>query len=36
LGRPSVRFRKYQVFAVVSFWSYYLYKYVLGMLPSGI
>ncbi|KAI4752261.1 lipase [Aureobasidium sp. EXF-3400] len=26
LGRPSVRFRKYQVFAVVSFWSYYLYK----------
>jgi len=26
LGRPSVKFRKYQVFAVVSFWSYYLYK----------
>ncbi|KAF2200505.1 alpha/beta-hydrolase [Delitschia confertaspora ATCC 74209] len=26
LGRPSVKFRKIQVFAVVSFWSYYLYR----------
>ncbi|KAF2460259.1 Alpha/Beta hydrolase protein [Lineolata rhizophorae] len=26
LGRPSVKFRKIQVFAVVSFWSFYLYK----------
>lgn len=31
-GRPSVKFRKIQVFTVVSFWSLYLYKYglVLG------
>ncbi|KAJ9665612.1 hypothetical protein H2201_004304 [Coniosporium apollinis] len=26
LGRPSVKFRKIQVFAVVSFWSFYLYR----------
>ncbi|KAL1305117.1 hypothetical protein AAFC00_002046 [Neodothiora populina] len=26
LGRPSVKFRKIQVFAVVSFWSLYLYR----------
>ncbi|KAK3045240.1 hypothetical protein LTS18_014252, partial [Coniosporium uncinatum] len=26
LGRPSVKFRKYQVFTVVLFWSLYLYK----------
>ncbi|KAJ5925047.1 hypothetical protein N7454_007686 [Penicillium verhagenii] len=26
LGRPSTRFRKYQVFAVVSFWSLYLLR----------
>ncbi|KAF1991379.1 alpha/beta-hydrolase [Aulographum hederae CBS 113979] len=26
LGRPSVKFRKYQVLAVVSFWSFYLYR----------
>ncbi|OCL06145.1 alpha/beta-hydrolase [Glonium stellatum] len=26
LGRPSVKFRKIQVLAVVSFWSFYLYK----------
>ncbi|KAF2760514.1 alpha/beta-hydrolase [Pseudovirgaria hyperparasitica] len=26
LGRPSVKFRKIQVFAVLSFWSIYLYK----------
>ncbi|TAQ90727.1 hypothetical protein B7494_g946 [Chlorociboria aeruginascens] len=28
LGRPSVQFRKIQVLAVVSFWSFYLFKYV--------
>ena len=28
LGRPSVKFRKIQVFAVVSFWSLYLLRYV--------
>jgi hypothetical protein len=28
LGRPSVQFRKIQVLAVVSFWSFYLYRYV--------
>lgn len=28
LGRPSSRFRKYQVLAVVSFWSLYLFRYV--------
>lgn len=27
LGRPSTRFRKIQVFAVVSFWSLYLLRY---------
>ncbi|USW48050.1 Putative alpha/beta hydrolase-3, lipase, GDXG serine active [Septoria linicola] len=27
LGRPSTRFRKYQVFAVVLFWSLYLRKF---------
>jgi len=27
LGRPSVPFRKVQVLAVVSFWSFYLYRY---------
>ncbi|KAF2796818.1 alpha/beta-hydrolase [Melanomma pulvis-pyrius CBS 109.77] len=26
LGRPSVQFRKIQVLAVVSFWSFYLYR----------
>ncbi|CCU74920.1 hormone-sensitive lipase [Blumeria hordei DH14] len=26
LGRPSVKFRKIQVLAVVSFWSFYLFK----------
>ncbi|CAI6258215.1 unnamed protein product [Periconia digitata] len=26
LGRPSVKFRKIQVLAVVSFWSFYLYR----------
>jgi len=26
LGRPSIRFRKYQVFTVVFLWSLYLYK----------
>jgi len=26
LGRPSVRFRKIQVLAVVSFWSFYLFR----------
>ncbi|KAF2839575.1 alpha/beta-hydrolase, partial [Patellaria atrata CBS 101060] len=26
LGRPSVKFRKFQVFAVVAFWSFYLSK----------
>ncbi|KAI9804727.1 MAG: hypothetical protein M1825_001095 [Sarcosagium campestre] len=26
IGRPSVQFRKIQVFAVVSFWSVYLYR----------
>ncbi|KAF2668265.1 alpha/beta-hydrolase [Microthyrium microscopicum] len=26
LGRPSVKFRKYQVFAVLGLWSLYLYK----------
>jgi hypothetical protein len=29
LGRPSVQFRKIQVLAVVSFWSFYLYRQVL-------
>ena len=36
LGRPSVQFRKIQVLAVVSFWSFYLYRYafdVIAMLP---
>ena len=28
LGRPSVQFRKIQVLAVVSFWSFYLYRHV--------
>lgn len=28
LGRPSVQFRKIQVLAVVSFWSFYLHRYV--------
>lgn len=28
VGRPSVKFRKIQVLAVVSFWSFYLYRYV--------
>jgi hypothetical protein len=28
LGRPSVPFRKVQVLAVVSFWSFYLYRHV--------
>ena len=28
LGRPSVKFRKIQVLAVVSFWSFYLYRCV--------
>lgn len=28
LGRPSSQFRKVQVFAVVSFWSFYLLRYV--------
>lgn len=28
LGRPSVQFRKIQVFAVVSFWSLYLLRFV--------
>ena len=27
LGRPSVKFRKYQVLLVLAFWSTYLYKY---------
>lgn len=27
VGRPSVKFRKIQVLAVVSFWSFYLYRY---------
>ena len=26
LGRPSIKFRKIQVFAVVSFWSLYLLR----------
>jgi hypothetical protein len=29
LGRPSVKFRKYQVLLVLAFWSTYLYKYAL-------
>lgn len=29
LGRPSVKFRKLQVLAVVTFWSAYLLKYAL-------
>ena len=29
LGRPPVKFRKYQVLLVLAFWSTYLYKYVL-------
>ena len=32
-GRPSVKFRKIQVLAVVSFWSYYLYRYLF--FPSS-
>jgi hypothetical protein len=28
LGRPSVQFRKIQVLAVVSFWSFYLFRYL--------
>lgn len=31
LGRPSVKFRKYQVFTVVAIWSLYLYKYVISI-----
>jgi hypothetical protein len=37
LGRPSVQFRKIQVLAVVSFWSFYLYRqvlHILSLLPS--
>ena len=32
LGRPSVQFRKIQVFAVVSFWSLYLLRFLLANL----
>ncbi|KAJ5437627.1 Major facilitator superfamily domain general substrate transporter [Penicillium cf. griseofulvum] len=35
LGRPSTRFRKIQVFAVVSFWSVYLLRYIMSS-PQGI
>lgn len=35
LGRPSVKFRKIQVLAVVSFWSIYLYKYVKDLFDSS-
>lgn len=31
LGRPSVQFRKIQVLAVVSFWSFYLYRSVISI-----
>ena len=36
LGRPSVKFRKIQVLAVVSFWSFYLYRCVMPpqLLPT--
>src|SRR5438045_1255329 len=34
LGRPSLRFRKVQVFAVVSFWSFYLLKSVWHRKPK--
>ena len=34
LGRPSTKFRKIQVFAVVSFWSLYLLRYVSQWLEG--
>ena len=35
LGRPSVHFRKIQVFAVVSFWSLYLFRYYILFPPCN-
>jgi len=36
LGRPSVKFRKYQVFCVVSLWSLYLYKSVPPLFLASV
>lgn len=36
LGRPSVQFRKIQVLAVVSFWSFYLHRYACSNLLAPI
>ena len=36
LGRPSVQFRKIQVLAVVSFWSFYLHRYACSISCTDI
>ena len=35
-GRPSVQFRKIQVLAVVSFWSFYLYRCACLLLRTSL
>ena len=36
LGRPSSKSRRLQVLAVLSFWSFYLYRYVFIICKSSI